>query len=76
MLLFLYGDGCFGFGRFSEKIGSVSYPEKRLFVAQCVDGVQVCGLGGGKQAWAGYHPKKMPVRVQTANERKTLQGWI
>ena len=38
MLLFLYGDGCFGFGRFSEKIGSVSYPEKRLFVAQCVDG--------------------------------------
>ena len=26
--------------------------------------------------WAGYHPKKMPVRVQTANERKTPQGWI
>ena len=46
MLLFLYGDGCFGFGRFSEKIGSVSYPEKRLFVAQCVDGVEHRGFLG------------------------------
>ena len=38
--------GCFGFGRFSEKIGSVSYPEKRLFVAQCVDGVEHRGFLG------------------------------
>ena len=35
----------------------------------------MASMGSSMAAFrAGYHPKKTPVRVQTANERKTLHG--